>query len=337
MTRSAITHYGGDEVGNIGCWATDPFGRVQAWAKPQGPPLWLAANKTVNTTILLGIFERQVAKSAVAVGVSPVFWADAFKHSAAAGTLSGTPKNAVFQSWSGMDHGDVLRAGFKAISSAGWYLDQTSPSPGGPTTYAFADNWHHMWQLDPLGNGSSSVGSLTAAEAKRFLGGEVAMWSEKVDATNVEQSIWPRSCAVAERLWSSYPHHQPSGLPDVSSDVETRLEAQRCRMVRRGIAAGPTQPQTADTTWHEMNSDGIPGGYTGWSGGPCTLPPSPPADQARIDELEGLVASLQAQLTTMKTDDQTTSTGDGDDSAQCPDMRSGCDQVWRRSYCVSHD
>ena len=142
ITRSAITHYGGDEVGGIGCWATDPFGRVQAWAKPQGPPLWLAANNTVNTTILLGMFERQVAKSAAAAGVSPVFWADAFKHSAAAGTLTGTPTNAVFQSWSGMDHGDVLRAGFKAISSAGWYLDQSNP--GGAATYAFADNWHHM-------------------------------------------------------------------------------------------------------------------------------------------------------------------------------------------------
>jgi len=142
MTQAQVSHYGGDEVGSIGCWATDPFGRVQAWARPQGPPLWLAANNTVNTTILLGMFERQVAKSAAALGVSPVFWADAFKHSAAAGTLAGTPSSAVFQSWSGMDHGDVLRAGFRAISSAGWYLDQTNP--GGPPSYSFAENWHHM-------------------------------------------------------------------------------------------------------------------------------------------------------------------------------------------------
>jgi hypothetical protein len=99
-----------------------------------------------------------------------------------------------------------------------------------------------MWQLDPLSNGTSAVGSLTAAEAKRFLGGEAAMWSESVDATNVDTSIWPRSCAVAERLWSAYPappYPQTSGLPEVSIDVATRLEAQRCRMVRRGIAAGP--------------------------------------------------------------------------------------------------
>ena len=102
------------------------------------------------------------------------------------------------------------------------------------------------------------------------------MWSEKVDSTNVHQSIWPRSCAVAERLWSPYPappYPPSSGLPDVPDDVETRLEAQRCRMVRRGIAAGPTQPQSAATAWREMNSGGRPGGYTGWSGGPCTLPP----------------------------------------------------------------
>ena len=136
------------------------------------------------------------------------------------------------------------------------------------------------------------------------------MWSESVDATNVDTSIWPRSCAIAERLWSAYPappYPQPGELPDVSADVAARIEAQRCRMVRRGIAAGPTQPQTAATTWDQMSNGGGPGGYTGWSGGPCTLPPPPAESQSltgatggsqaqRIEELESLVSSLQARL-----------------------------------------
>ena len=66
------------------------------------------------------------------------------------------------------------------------------------------------------------------------------MWSEKVDASNLQQSVWPRSCAIAERLWSPYPKTasgNAGGLPSIPADVGARIEAQRCRMVRRGIAA----------------------------------------------------------------------------------------------------
>jgi hexosaminidase len=270
-TKAGVTHFGGDEVGNIGCWASDPFGEVQAWAKKLGAPVWNGTG--VNTTAALGYFEAHVGKAAEAQAVAPIFWADAWTAAVAADTVTSMPTTAIFQSWSGADHGPALRAGFRATSSAGWYLDQTNP--GGKETYAFTDNWNHMWQLDPLG--LPGVGPLSPEEQARFLGGEVAMWSEKVDATNVQQTVWPRSCAPAERLWSPYPDpstFDPSThLPKIPADVNPRLEAQRCRMVRRGIAAGPTTPQTAQKIWSHRggyHQDNI--GYTGWSGGPCVLP-----------------------------------------------------------------
>ena len=62
-----------------------------------------------------------------------------------------------------------------------------------------------------------------------------AMWGELIDENNIESVVFPRACAVAERLWS------PASVTDQTSALN-RLLAQRCRMVKRGIKSGPVQP-----------------------------------------------------------------------------------------------
>ncbi len=42
----------------------------------------------------------------------------------------------------------------------------------------------------------------TAAQLKNILGGEATMWTEWADETNVNARIWPRTVAIAEKLWS---------------------------------------------------------------------------------------------------------------------------------------
>lgn len=64
------------------------------------------------------------------------------------------------------------------------------------------------------------------------LGGEGCMWAEVVDRTNFISRVWPRSSAIAERLWSS----RYTALID---DATRRLEEHTCRMNRRGIGAQP--------------------------------------------------------------------------------------------------
>lgn len=71
----------------------------------------------------------------------------------------------------------------------------------------------------------------------QILGAEAPAWSESVGPDTLETRIWPRSCALAERLWTD-----PDG--DASwITAEMRLVHQRQRMVERGIAAEALQPQ----------------------------------------------------------------------------------------------
>ena len=43
---------------------------------------------------------------------------------------------------------------------------------------------------------------LNETQSELVIGGEVCMWGEHIDDNNIEAIVWPRSQAVAERLWS---------------------------------------------------------------------------------------------------------------------------------------
>ena len=96
----------------------------------------------------------------------------------------------------------ALQAGYTALSNEGWYLDQTTP--GFRPQYAWADYWQDFWAKEPCAvhtNGYSSPMISPAQCKSQVLGGEASMWSERVDITNIDGAIWPRTAAVAERLW----------------------------------------------------------------------------------------------------------------------------------------
>jgi hexosaminidase len=73
------------------------------------------------------------------------------------------------------------------------------------------------------------VPPLTTEQAKHVLGGEAAMWAEVVSAETVDSRIWPRTAAIAEKLWS------PAVLTDDVDDMYRRLDVVSGLLTTRGV------------------------------------------------------------------------------------------------------
>jgi hypothetical protein len=60
-----------------------------------------------------------------------------------------------------------------------------------------------MYQQEPC------TGIPDSACAKLMMGGGGEQWGETVDTSDLEQTIWPRMGAIAERLWCVPPPSPP--------------------------------------------------------------------------------------------------------------------------------
>jgi hexosaminidase len=68
------------------------------------------------------------------------------------------------------------------------------------------------------------------------------MWGEVVDASDLEQTLWPRLAAVAEQLWS------PQSITNATLAINSaypRLSEFRCLLNRRGVRAAPANNHVA--------------------------------------------------------------------------------------------
>lgn len=90
-----------------------------------------------------------------------------------------------------------------------------------------------IYSHDPAAN-------VAAASAKNVLGGEVAVWSETIDASNLDNIIWPRASAAGEVWWSG--NIDPAtGQQRDQLTVVPRLNEFRERLLARGVNAVPIQ------------------------------------------------------------------------------------------------
>ncbi|MBI1894072.1 MAG: family 20 glycosylhydrolase, partial [Candidatus Rokubacteria bacterium] len=166
-------HVGGDE--NTGVhWKQNP--RIQAFMK---------AHNLKSTEELQAHFTTRVARILEAHGKKTVGWEEIL--------APGLPQSAVIQSWRGRDSlYKAARQGYGTILSNGYYIDLMEPA-----------KQHYL--SDPI---PPDV-TLPEAVRKHILGGEATMWSELVSPLTVDSRIWPRTAAIAERLWS------PASVKDV--------------------------------------------------------------------------------------------------------------------------
>ncbi|KAJ1703752.1 hypothetical protein LUZ63_003531 [Rhynchospora breviuscula] len=112
----------------------------------------------------------------------------------------------------------VVAAGLRCIVSNQnrWYLDHLDVT------------WKDFYANEPL------TGISDPNQRKLVLGGEVCMWGEQIDTSNIQRTIWPRAAAAAERLWTPL-----QKLPKNPREVTLRLAHFRCLLNQRGIQAAP--------------------------------------------------------------------------------------------------
>ena len=122
------------------------------------------------------------------------------------------PAGSVVHSWRGPDGiAEATKQGFATILSNGYYIDLNYPTVD-----------HYL--NDPV----PADTKLTAEQQKLVLGGEATMWAEWVSPETIDSRIWPRTAAIAERLWS------PRDVRDVP-DMYRRLAIVSRRLEETGL------------------------------------------------------------------------------------------------------
>ncbi|CDP00030.1 unnamed protein product [Coffea canephora] len=202
-------HLGGDEV-NTDCWNSTPH--VKQWLQDH--------NMTVKDGYQYFVLKAQ--EIALSLNWTPVNWEETFNT-----FPSKLNPQTVVHNWLGPGVcPKAVAKGFRCIfSNQGvWYLDHLDVP------------WNETYYAEPL------EGIKDASEQRLVLGGEVCMWSETADTSDVQQTIWPRAAAAAERLWSD---REATSAPDTKLSALNRLEYFRCLLNRRGVAAAPVRNQYA--------------------------------------------------------------------------------------------
>jgi len=130
------------------------------------------------------------------------------------------PKDIVVQSWRGQSSlAQAAKQGYMGILSTGYYLDLMQHAS---TSYA----------VDPL---SGETANLSKEEKRKILGGEACVWTENIDMQNLDSANWPRTAAIAERLWS------PANATNVDS-MYRRLQAVSRQLQWVGLTHRDTSP-----------------------------------------------------------------------------------------------
>ncbi|KAG9341231.1 hypothetical protein JZ751_019672 [Albula glossodonta] len=151
-------HLGGDEV-TFFCWNSNP--QVQAFMEKMG--------FGHDFTKLESFYIEKILNITVALNKTAVLWQDVFDYH------ENIPKDTVLHVWKGTaqeyneEMSKMTKAGYRVLLAAPWYLNHIS----------YGQDWHDAYTVKPLNF------SGTEKQKKLVIGGEVCMWGEYVDATNL--------------------------------------------------------------------------------------------------------------------------------------------------------
>ncbi len=209
-------HIGGDETEGKG-WLANP--RVTAFMQKKG-------FKTPGE--LQAYFNQRLLPILQKHGKRMVGWDEIL--------APALPKDIVVESWRGVDSlAAGAKQGYEGILAAPYYLDAEKTSA-------------QMFLADPLPTDTA----LTPEQQTKILGGEAAMWAEQINRETVDSRVWPRTLAVAERLWSPQTDRD---VPDMYARLRrTSLELEGLGLrhlsgpqAMRDSLAGRLDPPALDT------------------------------------------------------------------------------------------
>ncbi|XP_045450684.1 chitooligosaccharidolytic beta-N-acetylglucosaminidase [Melitaea cinxia] len=220
LPKPALFHVGGDEV-FFNCWNSSE--EITTYMKEQG-----YETNVEGFIKLWGEFHEKVLKiwdeELEAVGQTPqpvMIWSSELTQPHRVQKYLDKDRY-VIEVWEPVNSGllpQLIRMGYNTVSVPKdiWYLDHGF---WGNTKYS---NWRRMY-------------AHTLPRDPNMLGGEVAMWSEYVDAQALDTRVWPRAAAVAERLWAD-----PAGAGGAAG-AEPRLQRARARLAARGVRGDALAP-----------------------------------------------------------------------------------------------
>jgi hexosaminidase len=160
-------HIGGDEVDS------------RYWDRNERIQAWMRGHNIKDSEALQAYFNQRVQKIITKHGKRMEGWDEILSPE--------LPKDTLVQSWRGPETlAKAAHMGFQTLLSAGWYLDLMYPA-----------SMHYA--VEPF---SGESASLTPAEQSLVIGGEAAQWTEYVTPEILDNRLWPRLGAIAERLWS---------------------------------------------------------------------------------------------------------------------------------------
>lgn len=188
----AYIHIGGDENNGVH-WTANA--KIQAF---------IARHELKDNAGIHAYFNGRVHAMLAKYGKKMIGW-DEILHPS-------LPAGSVVHSWRGPEGiAEATKLNFATVLSNGYYIDLNYPTTD-----------HYL--NDPVPPGTK----LTPEQQQLVLGGEATMWAEWVTPETIDSRIWPRTAAIAERLWS------PQNVRDVP-DMYRRLAIVSQRLEETGL------------------------------------------------------------------------------------------------------
>jgi len=165
----AYLHIGADENNGV------------AWKQNPAIMAFMKAKSIKTTDDLQAYFVERLRAIAKKYHKRIIGWEETFNPSVSADVIIQKWKPVAVDTLSNK----IIKHNNQLIISSGYYLDMYFPS-------------YIHYLTDPV---SANV---SQADADRgVLGAEAAMWAESVNGDNEELRVWPRTAAIAERMWSA--------------------------------------------------------------------------------------------------------------------------------------